>query len=265
MVFISFLAFLLSVPIQLAAFLGARWAVGVLAGVPRAWAPFRRFDVPESGVPRWARLGVAAAGPAATYLTAAFCFVVAMKMSPKPVYDATVDVRKGDPAEMAGIRNGDRVISIQGRPVSTFADLSAHVRELGRTGSLEIVVDRAGTKTTMRVAPIVGVDGKPKIGVMARPRYVSAGLGEAIVGGIALPGQLINSIVRVLRGALDDGEQLAGPAAIAAAGVIAPVSTALMVLGAWLTEIGTLLGGLSIVFALFGWRPRAAVNAGEPM
>lgn len=266
MALIGLVALWVCLSIQLTAFFAARWAVAVIAGIPSAWAPFRRFDVPPEGTPRWARPMIGVAGPAATYALAALCFVAALKVTPRPVFDATIDVRPGGPAEVAGMRSGDRVLSIQGRPVSAFGDISARLREAGQAGALKVDVERGGERWTVVVTPMIDATGTPKIGVIARAptSYTSVGLGEAIVDGIAMPARLAKGVVDIVGGRGRGPDEAAGPIAIVttSAGARAPGPGALTVVASLLTQIGALLAPLALVFALFGWRPRASARAG---
>jgi regulator of sigma E protease len=114
------------------------------------------------------------------YLIASVFFGAAVKLKGEVQLDATINVVPGRPADLAGIRNGDRVLRIAGRPVSTFSDASALVGEHGRAGRLEIVVERDAAEVTVMVQP--GMDaGKPRIGITPHPHVVNVGIGTAIV------------------------------------------------------------------------------------
>lgn len=249
----------LSLSASACAFFGGRWLVAMAAGIPGAWLPFRRFELPSGGAPRWARPAVAVAGLAAAYLLASLFFIVALKLSGETYYDATVNVRPGSPAEIAGMRTGDRVVRIEGQPVSTFDDLSALVRERGRRGPLEVVAERGAAEVTFRVIPTFGPGGQPRIGVAAdpTPRTADIGLGTAIVRGIARPAVMIAEVGRALTGAAESIVELAGPVGVVSAAKASPVTSLLFVV-AWYITLGfALLIPLALVFAFFGWRPRA--------
>jgi membrane-associated protease RseP (regulator of RpoE activity) len=56
------------------------------------------------------------------------------------------------PAELAGLKSGDTVVSIDGRPISTWAQESAAIQSLsGKT--VPIVIDRDGTRMTLTATP----------------------------------------------------------------------------------------------------------------
>ncbi len=73
-----------------------------------------------------ARLGVIAAGPLTNFLTAAVAFAVLYGIGfPHPSDDPLLgDVPQGKPAYQAGLRPGDRVLSIDGREVPTWEALA---------------------------------------------------------------------------------------------------------------------------------------------
>jgi hypothetical protein len=255
-ILVSLLGLGMALFLPVVAYLAARWGVAVLAGIPGAWAPFRRFDVPRGGAPWWARPAVAAAGPVATYLIASFAFTVAMKLMPTPVYGTHVDVKPGEPAEAAGIRSGDRLISIGGQPVATFSEISSRIRSVDPGASVEIVFEQGGVQKATTVKPKAGIGGQPKIGVISTPaRYVPTSMMEAVTGGIALPAQWASGMHDVMAGK----ETLAGPIGIMASGPgVSPISTTargFLMSGFSLLPLGALLWLLTPIFALFGWRP----------
>jgi len=254
---------LLSLVALVGAFFGARWIAAVVAGIPGAWLPFRRFDVPSGGAPRWARPAVAVAGPVAAYLLASLIFIVAFKLTGETSFDTTIGVRPGSPAESAGMRAGDRVIRIAGQPVSRFDELSALVRERGGAGPLEIVVERGAAEVTFTVTPSVGVDGQPKIGVMAGPaRTNSIGIGTAIVRGLAGPAVIVSGIASVFAGPPESGSELSGPVGIVrSAPGPEPPAGVLFILGAHMSKGVVLLIPLALLFALAGWRPATRTSA----
>ena len=262
MILIGLVILLLSLAAAAGAFFGARWLVAAGAGIPGAWLPFRRFEVPSGGAPRWARPAVAVAGLVAAYLLASLFFTAAFKLAGEPSFGTTVDVRPGSPAESAGMRAGDRVIRIEGQPVSTWDDLSGLVRERGRAGSLEIVAERGASEVTFTVTPAVGADGQPKIGVAASlpPRTVTVGIGTAIVRGLAGPGMVVSEVARGLADPPESDAVLRGPVGIVSAPARPPTASVLLILATSMTYGVALLLPLALLFALAGWRPATSAK-----
>jgi len=73
------------------------------------------------------------------------------------------------PANVAGIRPGDRVISLAGQPVSSWDDVRALIRPNGGN-QINVVVDRNGRQVALTATPIlndvprVDADGNPVVG-----------------------------------------------------------------------------------------------------
>lgn len=100
----------------------------------RGWAEFGA----ESGVtadpgsfgakPLAARAAVVAAGPAANFLLAIVLFSAIFATAGVPtVLPVVSKVLAGSPAQAAGLAKGDRIVSMNGEPISTFDQLSAVV------------------------------------------------------------------------------------------------------------------------------------------
>lgn len=75
------------------------------------------------------------------------------------------NIQKGSPAETAGLKRGDRIVSIDGKPVSTFDQVASIIRSYGQTVKgqasqkdaavtpLTFAIDREGNELTIKVAP----------------------------------------------------------------------------------------------------------------
>jgi len=104
------------------------------------------------GKPVWQRSLIAFAGPLFNFvLPVAIYFVVTLSQAgaPPPVVG---QVLPETPAAEAGIRSGDRIVSIDGSPVGYWHDITEHV-ENAYNRSVEIVVDRDGDRKTFTVSP----------------------------------------------------------------------------------------------------------------
>ena len=99
------------------------------------------------------RAAVAAAGPIANFILAIILFtglnMVAGHTTIAPVIG---QVNKASPAEMAGIRSGDVVASVDGRAITSFEQLPEIIGlSAGRTLSIDLL--RAGMPLTVQVTP----------------------------------------------------------------------------------------------------------------
>jgi regulator of sigma E protease len=135
----------------------------------------------------WQRLAIVLAGPAANFLlcylllfVGAITFGIASDGA-QPVIGVLV---KGSPADAAGLQSGDRLIAIDGTPVSSGKTLIDSIHgSLGKT--LKVTYSRDGADTTVAIAP------KPCpapesakwgcIGFSPVPTFERIGAGEAVV------------------------------------------------------------------------------------
>jgi regulator of sigma E protease len=103
--------------------------------------------------PLWARFLIVFAGPGMNFVLAAVIFALVFAVVGRPVWPAIVGrVADGGPAEAAGLRSGDQVIAVDGRPVEHWEDLERAVAASeGRP--LTLRVRRDGSEETVRVAP----------------------------------------------------------------------------------------------------------------
>jgi serine protease Do len=88
-------------------------------------------------------------------------------------------VYEGDPADEAGIKEGDVVVGIGGKEVKTSRELSRLVAEAGVGNKLQISLIRDGRKKTVRVKLAKRSDREP---ALARRETPSDGLGMRVRG-----------------------------------------------------------------------------------
>src|SRR5947208_10640790 len=73
--------------------------------------------------PVWQRFLVVLAGPMANFVLAIVIFATFFSLAGAPTSNVVGGVTANSPAAKAGIRTGDRIVSLGGRPTPTFADL----------------------------------------------------------------------------------------------------------------------------------------------
>ncbi|HOW88727.1 MAG TPA: site-2 protease family protein, partial [Elusimicrobiales bacterium] len=79
--------------------------------------------------PWYTRLGVVFAGPFMNYLLAFSIFAGIMYFVGKPVYSSSIgSLSAGLPAEKAGLKPGDSVVSVDGVSVSEWAEMAGRIR-----------------------------------------------------------------------------------------------------------------------------------------
>jgi regulator of sigma E protease len=93
------------------------------------------------------------AGPVANFILAIAIFAgLAMIYGKQTVIPRVDSVQPGSAAEAAGFQPGDVVLSINGKPIESFAEMQRVVS--GSTGEkLTIVVDRSGRDVTLQAVP----------------------------------------------------------------------------------------------------------------
>lgn len=141
----------------------------------------------------WKRSATVAAGPIANFLLAIVIltgFALAYgTMTTPPVASM---VQQGSPADTAGIVPGDRIVSVDGRAMTTFQDIPMAV--MHRPGeAMDFVVDRGGRRMTLRFAPTIVREndsfGNPQeraiIGIRNIPIFEDASLSEAASAGVS--------------------------------------------------------------------------------
>jgi regulator of sigma E protease len=133
------------------------------------------------------------------------------------------EVLQDKPAARAGIREGDTVVAVNGRPVQQWYDL-LELLQSGAGQNLAITVARGGERRQFQVRPytdsIPGPDGKPRavgrIGVAVGTDFISEklSLGQAIVEGGQATVTASTQILRTVRGLFSgriSGRTVGGP------------------------------------------------------
>jgi hypothetical protein len=177
-----------------------------LMGVP----DFRWFDARPATATWWRRLVVRLASMVAPLVVSIGLFWGSMLVGGVPLPDGSsrVDVLEG-PARAAGIRTGDRIVSIGRDPVADFEQLRAAVKR--HTGPTPIEVERAGEQVTLSVTPHAG-----RIGV--QPMMLNQRLGaveiarRAVSAPFSVVGAAAKELLREAKGA--DKPALSGPVGI---------------------------------------------------
>lgn len=146
----------------------------------------------------WQRLAIVLAGPVANFI---LCFVLLLVSAvlfgvrgnqAQPMVGQLVS---GSPAQHAGIRVGDRIVELNGAPVTSGQTLIDTIhKSLGKP--LELVYLRDGIRTKVRVTPGKCPPSQPNqgcIGFVPVPAYERVGLWEAFTNSISEYGYIADA------------------------------------------------------------------------
>lgn len=165
--------------------------------------------------PAWKRGLVAVAGPAMNLVLPVLVFFCIAAFTHHEGISPTVGaIMPGSPAEQSGMLAGDRVLSIDGKPIQVFEDLRDRISE-NANGALRIVVEREGQQVALSMVPQwieesddLETSRRPVIGI--RPIASPATIGLLDPRSIAAKAglQTFDRIVQVGGVAIDDQLQL---------------------------------------------------------
>lgn len=210
--------------------------------------------------PAWRRFLVILAGPAMNYATAVLLAAVMMATMGVPRADPGSVIGRiipGGPADRAGLRSGDQVLSVDGRPVSTWEGLVAEiVAHPDKPATLSIRRGNAEPITVVATPQDVGGRGVLRVEQSATLIRAS-GPSEALSGGFQLTNHRAASILSGL-GQMVTGRQraeLRGPIGIAQEMARSARAGA--------APFVTIVWFISIALALFNLLPLPALDGGR--
>ena len=191
----------------------------VAAEVSAAWMPGRTFHEKTVG----SRAIVVAAGPVANFLLAAVLFTGLFLALGRPIAVPVFgEVMADGAAGTAGLRAGDRVMSIDGQTTQRFEDIQRIVSaNPGRT--MQVTYQRDGAAATVPVT--IGTRGSangPQTGVLGvrggAVEYVNQGPAQALLAGVEQTWDVTVATVTGLGQMLNGSrttDELSGPLGIA--------------------------------------------------
>jgi len=209
--------------------------------------------------PAWRRFLVILAGPGMNYLAAVLLAAALLasigfpEPDPRPVLGSPVE---GGVAAQAGLRKGDRILSVDGKPVDTWADLVREV--MARPGRpMQLELERGAERLTLAVTP-ADEAGVGRLGVRpgARP-FRASSLPAALVRGFSVTNQqgaaVLDGFWKMIT--LQQKGRVQGPAGIAQEmAASAREGTAPFLAAVWF---------ISLVLAIFNLLPIPALDGGR--
>ncbi|MDQ6661493.1 MAG: M50 family metallopeptidase [Chloroflexota bacterium] len=223
--------------------------------------------------PAGKRFIVLVAGVTMNFLLAMVLFTVAYGLG-EPTFPPLIgQVALGSPAATAGLRSDDKILSVNGQPVKTFADVGTVVRtalaadkstDPQATVPVHLVVQRTGESTPISItvnARLHPPKDQGAMGVVEKVVFVSSPLWQAPIKGVQYTfeqtGAFIGAIVQMITGALKP--QIGGPVAIVQ--ITGQVAQTVPDLGWW--PILSLTALLSINLAIINILPFPALDGGR--
>jgi len=140
------------------------------------------------------RIAIVVAGPFSNFLLAVVIFTFLFAFSGIPEHDPDVGtVNPGSPAEQAGLSPGDKVVSINGKPIATWEDLSETIEKNG-PNPLTLQVRRGDRDITVTVSPAISevknlfgeTVKRPLIGITASDKSTVRKVNPLLAGYYAL-------------------------------------------------------------------------------
>ncbi len=169
----------------------------------------------------WEKIKVSVAGPLMNLLLGLLIFIYSYAFIglPHPTNEPVIGrVISGEPAAMAGVQPGDRVLAIDGQPISTWDQITTVMSQKPAGENITLTLQRDGQTLNLEMAPRQNSStGNPAIGVMGQLVYEKQGIVQSVVYGFQqtfmLTGALLSGIWSIITGAASSGD-LAGPVGI---------------------------------------------------
>ncbi len=171
--------------------------------------------------PIWARMAVILAGSIMNFILPLFIFFglfltqgVATP-SPEPVIGAVIEDR---PAAMAGLRAGDRILTLDGQPVNQWSEISQQLQGKAER-PFKVTYQRDGKELSTTLIPEEdAATNRAVIGITSSAMYYQPGVIEAaklaVTKEIYLIGAMVGGLVQLVQGTVSTAE-LSGPVGVA--------------------------------------------------
>jgi regulator of sigma E protease len=163
--------------------------------------PFEEHDPNDKGsyanARLFARISTIFAGPLANYLFASVLFFFSFYYGGVMQADGKsteVNVMPDYPAAAAGIKDGDRIVEVEGTAVGQWDEMAKNISK-HPDEPITIVVERAGQRVSVKVQPKKQPDGRGIIGVETVGHRVAVSLGEATKLAITRPPRVVRDLV----------------------------------------------------------------------
>jgi regulator of sigma E protease len=160
----------------------------------------------------WRRLSVIAAGPIMNFILAIVLLsIIAFSFGfPTTVIDI---VTPDNPAEIAGMISGDRIVEIEGTVIEDWNQVGEIIRS--SEGTLNVLIERDSTQKILTIVPVSEAEtGRIIIGIMPEMKKSPT---RSIQSGFEQTWLIVTSIIDFLRDLITGGEvegEIIGPVGI---------------------------------------------------
>lgn len=199
------------------------------------------------------------AGPLANYLFASVLFFASLMLGGRPYRTTEINVQPGRPAAMANLKDGDRIVEIDGVEVTTFEKM-AEIISKNPGKPLPVVAKRGEERVETTVTP-ANEKGRGLIGVVSSGEVRSAPVTakEAAVLAIIWPPKVVQYQIVSL------GEYLAGTIEGELGGPKRMIDETAKAAQMGLPKLLEVLGMLSACLGAFNMIPFPALDGGRLM
>jgi regulator of sigma E protease len=167
------------------------------------------------------KMAVAFSGPFMNFILAIFIFIYTFAVIgvAQPMNDAIVgEVLKGKPADSAGLKTNDRVLTVNGKDVVNWNDFVGTIKNNNVGVPLELKIDRGGAISNITLKSIQDeATGKPIVGIYPQVEFERQGIINAIKLGFIQTYQmttlLLGGLGMLFTGAASASD-MAGPVGI---------------------------------------------------
>ncbi len=210
--------------------------------------------------PLWARMLVILAGSGMNFILPFVLFfgIFAFSGIDKPVNTPTVGLLlPGQPAALAGMMPGDKVLAIGNTPIKTWDDLLRTVTENGPK-EVDFRVDRAGSQRIYKVTPLYNEEAKrAMVGIAPKMEKHSLSIGQAASTALSYEGRIIVGMVNGLQ------KMVTGKSNADISGPIGVAQMAGNVASQGLLPLLSFIAFLSINLAIINLLPVPALDGGH--